>query len=191
MSTFALFRFDKFLYPKNRILAHLIFWLIYLGYFTIAFASFRDNYTQSFIEVLVTLPVRMLATYLTLYWLISSFLDKEKYLAFTLIFIFTAIGIGYLDRLLLHLFYVPIYLPDYDYATFPLTSFTKALQRTTNVYTIVFAAAAIKLIKKNYQNEKIARELSREKLDAELKFLKSLRSNMTSLTLFMKLLAIK
>ena len=97
MSTFALFRFDKFLYPKNRILAHLIFWLIYLGYFTIAFASFRDNYTQSFIEVLVTLPVRMLATYLTLYWLISSFLDKEKYLAFTLIFIFIAIGIGYLD----------------------------------------------------------------------------------------------
>ena len=173
MSTFSLFRFDKFLYPKNRILAHLIFWLIYLGYFTIAFASFRDNYTQSFIEVLVTLPVRMFATYITLYWLISGFLDKEKYLAFTLIFILTAIGFGYLDRLLLHLFYVPIYVPNYDYSTFPLTSFTKALQRTTNVYTIVFAAAAIKLIKKNYQNEKIARELSREKLDAELKFLKS------------------
>jgi sensor histidine kinase YesM len=173
MSTFSLFRFDKFLYPKNRLLAHLIFWLIYLGYFTLAFASFRDNYTQSFIEVLVTLPVRMFATYLTLYWLISGFLDKEKYLTFTLIFIITAIGTGYLDRILLHLFYVPIYLPNYDYATFPLTSFTKALQRTTNVYTIVFAAAAIKLIKKNYQNEKIARELSREKLDAELKFLKS------------------
>jgi hypothetical protein len=97
MSTFSLFRFDKFLYPKNRLLAHLIFWLIYLGYFTIAFASFRDNYTQSFIEVLVTLPVRMFATYLTLYWLISGFLDKEKYLTFTLIFIITAIGIGYLD----------------------------------------------------------------------------------------------
>ena len=90
----------------------------------------------------------MFATYLTLYWLISGFLDKEKYLAFTLIFILTAIGFGYLDRLLLHLFYVPIYVPNYDYATFPLTSFTKALQRTTNVYTIVFAAAAIKLIKK-------------------------------------------
>ena len=117
MSTFSLFRFDKFLYPKNRILAHLIFWLIYLGYFTIAFASFRDNYTQSFIEVLVTLPVRMFATYLTLYWLISGFLDKEKYLAFTLIFILTAIGFGYLDRLLLHLFYVPIYVPNYDYTT--------------------------------------------------------------------------
>ena len=108
MSTFSLFKFDKILYPKNRILAHLIFWFIYLGYFTLAFASFRDNYTQSFIEVLVTLPVRMFATYLTLYWLISGFLDKEKYISFTIIFILTAIGFGYLDRLLLHLFYVPI-----------------------------------------------------------------------------------
>jgi len=173
MSTFSKMKFDKFLYPKNRILTHIIFWLIYLCYFTIAFASFRDNYIQSFIEVLVTLPVRMSATYLTLYYLIPGFLDKEKYRLFVFLFILTAIGFGYLDRLLLHLFYVPFYIPNYDYTTFPLSSFTKALQRTTNVYTIVFAAAAVKLIKRNYQNERIARELSQEKLDAELKFLKS------------------
>jgi len=173
MAAMSIIRFDKLLYPKNRIIAHFVFWLIYLGYFTIAFASFRDNYIQSFVEVFVTLPVRMFATYFTLYWLIPGFLDKEKYITFAFLFILTAIGFGYLDRILLHLFYVPVYLPNYDYQTFPLTSFSKALQRTTNVYTIVFAAAAIKLIKRNYQNEKIARELSREKLDAELKFLKS------------------
>jgi sensor histidine kinase YesM len=173
MAAISNLRIDKLLYPKNRIIAHFIFWLLYLGYFSIAFSSFRDNYIQSFVEVFVTLPVRMAATYFTLYWLITGFLDKEKYITFACLFIITAIGFGYLDRILLHLFYVPFYLPNYDYETFPLTSFSKALQRTTNVYTIVFAAAAIKLIKRNYQNEKIARELSREKLDAELKFLKS------------------
>jgi sensor histidine kinase YesM len=152
---------------------HFVFWIIYLLYFTIAYASFRDNYAESFIEVLVTLPVRMSATYLTLYLLIPGFLDKGKYTTFTFIFILSALGFGYLDRIMLHLFFVPYYIPNYDYTAYPLSSFTKALQRTTNVYTIVFAAAAVKLIKRNYQNEKIARELSREKLDAELKFLKS------------------
>lgn len=165
--------FERLLFPRNRILGHVLFWVLYLAYFTLSYASFRDNYLQSFTEVFCTLPTKMGATYLTLYWLIPRFLDQKKYWAFTIWFLLVAVAIGYLDRWIIHLYYVPKYLPNYDYATYPMLHFGKALQRTTNVYTIVFAAAAIKLIKRNYQNEKIAQELSREKLDAELKFLKA------------------
>jgi len=160
-------------HPKRRVFFHFLFWILYLVYFTIAFASFRDNYLQSFTEVAVTLPVRLAAAYLTLYWLIPGFLDKERYLPLIFLSILSAIAFGYMDRILLHLFYVPRYIPDYDYASYPLTSISKAIQRTTSIYTVVFAAAAIKLIKRNYHNERVTREMAKEKLDAELQFLKA------------------
>ena len=165
--------FAQILAPKNRIWSHVLFWVMYLVYFSLMYGSFNDDYLKGLFEVLFTLPIKMAATYLTLYWLIPTFIDKERYFAFTIVLLVMAVGFGYVDRLVLHAFWVPKYLPDYDYTLYPLTHLGKAIQRTTNVYTVVLAAAAIKLIKRNYQHERLAQELNQQKLDAELKFLKA------------------
>lgn len=163
---------QQWLSPRFRILAHLVFWLVYMVYFTLLYASFSDNYLRGFWEVLVTLPVKVAATYFTLYVLIPQFLDRRRYLELIVLFLFSAIGFGYLDRLMMHTFYVPYYIPNYNYERFPLTDLSKALQRTSAVYVVVLAAMAVKLIKRNYQNERLAQELHQQKLDAELKLLK-------------------
>lgn len=163
---------QKFLSPRYRILSHGLFWTIYMLYATLLYGSTRDDYWRGFMEVIATLPVKMLAVYFTLYYLIPRFLDARKYPTLILMFLVSAILFGYADRLLMHTFYVPIYIPDYDYEKYPLTSLAKAIQRSSIVYLVVFAASAIKLIKRNYQTERFSQELGKEKLDAELKFLK-------------------
>lgn len=164
---------SKLTAPGNRRLTHVIFWVFYLLFFSLLYGNIREDYIKGLTQSLVTLPVTMLATYFTLYILIPRFLDHKRYAEFTFLFVFTAILFGYMDRLIVHLFWVPYYIPDYPYDKYPLDHLGKAIQQTTNIYTIVLAAAAIKLVKRNYENERLAREMSQEKLDAELKFLKA------------------
>jgi two-component system, LytTR family, sensor kinase len=164
---------NTFLEPKKRVFAHLIFWVAYLILFSLLYGSFYEGYGRGFVEVINTLPVKIIATYVTLYWLIPRFLDRKNYLVFGLIFAVSGIAFGYLERWLLHLWFVPNYFPDYNYEAFPLYHIGKAAKNMVNVYSVVFAATAIKLLKRNYQNEKIAEELQKQKLDAELNFLKS------------------
>ncbi|MBK6948925.1 MAG: sensor histidine kinase [Haliscomenobacter sp.] len=164
---------NKLTEPRNRIWTHVLFWIIYLVFFSLLYGNIHNDHVRGVTQFLCTLPATMAATYFTLYLLIPKFLDAKRYAEFTLLFIFTAVVFGYFDRLVVHWLWVPVYLPDYPYDKYPLTDLGKAIQQTTNVYTIVFVAAAIKLVKRNYQSEKLARELSQEKLDAELKFLKA------------------
>lgn len=159
--------------PRNRVLSHFIFWISYVILFSLLFGSTYEGYQRGLIEVINTLPVEILATYLTLYVIIPKLLDKKQYLAFGLVFAVSGIAFGYMARGLLHLWYVPKYFPNYDYEAYPLYNIGKAAKNMVNLYSVVFAAAAIKLLKRNYQNEKIAEQLQKEKLDSELNFLKS------------------
>lgn len=151
----------------------MLFWVGYLLFFTILDASFYDDYWKAFLKVVTTMPIKMAATYLTLYVFIPNLLDRKKYASFAGLFLLMGVIFGYIARSLLHIYWVPTYVPDYDYAEYPLTHLGKAAGNMISVYTVVFAASAIKLLKRNYQNEKITEQLNKEKLDAELKFLKS------------------
>lgn len=159
--------------PRFRWLPHLVFWIGYLAFYTILYGSFNDEYLKAFIEMGATLPVKMAATYFMLYWLIPKFIFSKQYLVFAFLFVPTALLFGYLDRLALHFIYMPLFFPDYDYGDYPLSHIGKAIKHMIGVYTVVFAAVAIKLIKRNYQNEQLAQALNKEKMDAELKFLKA------------------
>ncbi|MGA1544998.1 MAG: sensor histidine kinase [Saprospiraceae bacterium] len=163
---------EKLLEPKQRLATHVLFWMVYLTFFSILYGSFYESYERGFMEILTAMPIKMLATYFTLYLLIPQLLYKDQYLAFGFLFAISGLAFGYLARWVLHLWYVPIYLPEYDYESFPLYHFGKAAKSMLNVYTVVFAATVIKLLKRNYQNERIAEALHKQKLDAELNFLK-------------------
>jgi sensor histidine kinase YesM len=162
----------ELLNPRYRLLSHILFWVSYTIFSLISANTANDSYSRSFVLVTSTLPVKIFAVYFSLYVLIPRFLDTKKYATLAILFLLSAVCFGYLNRWALHLYYVPAFRPDYNYQEYPLSHFGKAIQNAFPVATVVFAAIVIKLIKRNYQQEKLAQDLAKEKLDAELKFLK-------------------
>lgn len=162
----------KLLNPKHRILTHLLFWVAYTLFLLVSTNSIADSYSRAFFFVLSILPVRIVATYFFIYLVIPKLLDTKRYLSLALTFMVMGIIFGYLNRLSLHAYYIPFYRPDYDYAEYPLSHIGKAIQNALSVFTVVFSAIIIKLVKRNYQQEQESQDLAKEKLDAELKFLK-------------------
>lgn len=162
----------QLLNPRYRLLTHLLFWGSYLLFSLFSQYSYSDDFSRAWTYVLSILPVTILATYFFIYWVVPQMLDRKKYLPLFFTFMLMAIVFGYLRRWSLHVVYVPTFRPDYNYLENPLFDIGKALTNAVQVYAVVFAAMIIKLLKRNYQQEQVAKDLAKEKLDAELKFLK-------------------
>lgn len=163
---------QQLLNPKYRLLTHLLFWVSYTLFSLFSQYSYSDDFSRAWAYVGSILPITIIATYFFIYWVVPQMLDRKKYFSLFLTFMVMALVFGYLRRWSLHVFYVPVFRPDYDYGANPLFDVGKAVTNAVQVYTVVFAAIIIKLLKRNYQQEQVAKDLAKEKLDAELKFLK-------------------
>jgi len=135
------------------------------------YGQFEGNYYLQFIMQLYYLPVVMAATYFTVYFLIPKYLQTRKYYLFILFLIGSAFIFSALQRLNIVFIVVPIQFPEsvdkYEFFTFQL------IFRILEIYPPVVLAAFIKLFKEWYQDQQTFQKLQKEKLEAELKFLKS------------------
>jgi sensor histidine kinase YesM len=163
---------QQLLNPKYRLLTHLFFWVSYMLFSIISQYSYSDEFPKAWAYVVSIMPITIIATYFFIYWAVPQLLDRKKYLSLLITFLVMALVFGYLRRWSLHVYYVPTFFPDYNYVERPLWDISRAVTNAFSVYTVVFAAIIIKLLKRNYQQEQEAKDLAKEKLDAELKFLK-------------------
>jgi sensor histidine kinase YesM len=115
-----------------------------------------------FINNLYLLPVRMAATYSLIYWILPIFLFSKRYFLFALIFTLHAILFG------LALWIVLAMITEFRFRDF--LPFIRPLVLN---YQIPATAAAIYLFKRWYLIQQYSMNLENEKLEAELKFLKS------------------
>ncbi len=61
-------------FTKHRIPLHILFWSCYLVYEILIWGMVEDAYHRRFISQLIELPVKLIATYFTVYVLIDRFL---------------------------------------------------------------------------------------------------------------------
>lgn len=145
-------------------MAHLVFYAILYG-------SFEDNYEQTFLQEFIYLPVKILFTYFTLYFLLPRYLLPGKYLAFFGWLTVSSFLAGIVQRYIAFNFDYPLYFPlalqD------PFFYFPKIVKMFVAIYPVTFFAVAIKLLKFWYINQQEQQVLEQEKLQAELKFLKT------------------
>jgi sensor histidine kinase YesM len=158
--------------PKQRFVWHIVFWIAILMMFTgIDVSEYSENWQKILLSNFLGLPVMMMATYLTLYGLLPIFLIKKTYNQFFVLFILSAFGFGLLQRGIAQYVIFPFiwdkYLEDGWFV------FYKIAFNIINIYVVVLAAVAVKLLKIALQNEYARQLLEKEKLKAELKFLKS------------------
>lgn len=161
---------QQFTSSRNQVLWHVVFWVSYVLFFGLLYGSADGDYGYSFAEVFITLPIKMVFTYLILYFLIPKYLLEGRYLEFTGILLITCIVFGFMQRTIFFYGIQTLFeSSEMDYKITP----TNILKSIVGMYIVAALAVMIKLIKHIYKKEKEQQELAQRSLEAELKFLKS------------------
>ncbi|WP_333820559.1 sensor histidine kinase [Ohtaekwangia sp.] len=155
----------------NRIVQHVFFWLAHLVFYAVLYGSFAENYRQTFFEEIIYLPGKIAFTYFTMYYLMPRFLLPGRYGVFALWFLVASFIAGIFQRYIAYNIHYPLYYPEY--LRDPFFYFPKVVKMFVAIYPVTFTAATIKLLKYWYTNQKAQQVLKEEKLQAELKFLKT------------------
>lgn len=157
---------------RNRWMWHILFWVSYVLFFTILYGSFEEEYLREFIILIELLPFKIIVTYLMLYVFVPKFLMERKYFLFFIAFLLTSIVFGVPYRLIVYYFIYPHYWPE-EMDKISALNIAKLIKSLINIYTVAAIAILIKLIKQAYKSQQKTNKLNQEKLEAELKFLKS------------------
>ncbi|RAU82300.1 sensor histidine kinase [Pontibacter arcticus] len=157
---------------QNRVLLHVVFWVVYVVFFGLLYGSYIDDYYNAFAVELVELPFKMTLVYFNMYFLMPQYLLQKRYLEFAIYLVLLTVGIGILMQfvlfpLLIHPLFCP---PTCTEDNLTLYRFVKNI---VNINYLVAITAVIALLKNWYSHQQAARNLTQDKLEAELKFLKA------------------
>jgi sensor histidine kinase YesM len=156
---------------KNRLFLHTLFWVVHVVFYATLYGSFEEKYEQAFIEELIFLPVKILFTYFVLYFLLPQYILKGQYGIFIIVFLTSSFAAGIIQRYIAFQIDYPLYYPEA--LRDPFFYFPKIIKSFVGIYPVVFTALTIKLLKYWYANQQAQQILTKEKLEAELKFLKT------------------
>ena len=154
-----------------RIVKHIFFWLFYATFFATLWGSLEGNYTPEFQYQFLHLPEKILATYITLYWLLPKFLFRKRYIEFIVYLAINLMAAGFIQWISAIYVEQPLLYPESNYGS--VWQILKIVKSATGIYPVVAIAALIKLLKIWYKDQQMAQNLAKEKLEAELKFLKA------------------
>lgn len=161
----------KYYSGKVRVLAHILFWLSYWLYHSLIYGSYEQNYMLQFKSEALYLPVKMAATYVTLLVLLPRYFLNRKYIQFGFLLAASLIVTACVQRVLDYAIIYRILDPSLLQQSF--FSAPHILKIIIGIYPVVALAAFIKLAKYWYVQDRITQELEKDKLEAELKFLKA------------------
>ncbi len=156
-----------------RIAEHVLFWMLVLAAYVFLYGHRGQAYISILYILLLTLPVYLAATYFTLYYLIPQFLLKKDYRRFAIYFIYTSLFSVFLEVLIIIYGVVMMIPPDNGWFRPVDPASIDIYFLIAGIYGVVLLAAVIKLLKHWYAGQRKQQEITKEKLEAELKFLKS------------------
>lgn len=151
---------------------HIGFWLLHF-LLRINFAGyFYDFDNQRLLAELIFLPVRIAATYYTIYVLIYNYLLRKEFVKFFVFLIISVVLAVFANRILQFgiVFHYNLTEPKHGESFFNIL---QLIHSTIYIYPIVGIAAIIVLIKNWFDEQRLRYELAKEKLEAELKLLKA------------------
>ncbi len=144
---------SKYYLFGSRIFTHIIFWLVYYISFSFIWAS-DNNYYASFGLEFTLMPIRISASYITIYYLIPNFLLKNDLKKFLSYLIVTLLIAGILQRIFIHFFH-ELFFED---GSAELWSFYGVLRAIILINSTVLFLSAIKMYQywktENERNEK-------------------------------------
>ncbi|HTF20086.1 MAG TPA: histidine kinase [Chryseolinea sp.] len=165
-------------YKKYRVALHVAFWMSIILYDVVIWGLVDSNYTEKLVSTLTELPIKMSAAYFTLYILIDHLFIRKKYGQFIAWLLISMLSVGFILRCIAYYILYPRFYPEG--IQIPLFFPPKILIAIFYTYAWVAMLAAVHLVRKFYEHQHEAnrlllatRQLEKEKLEAELKLLKS------------------
>ena len=103
----------------NQIAKHIIYWLVFVLFFTVIWGTYDNDYFRNFMIQVFSLPSRLVLVYGTLHFLFPVFFLKKEYVKFILFFILLLIGAAILiQRPLIFYIVQSLYLQDFKSSNF-------------------------------------------------------------------------
>jgi len=149
----------------KKLTLHIVFW-VFVWLFYIYFFSFNSNnqyYIYWFSALLM--PLSIINTYFTIYYLIPHFLIQKRYSIFILYSIYALIGSAFFISI--SMFFGFVYLSQQNFGEMPPLSKSLAFI-LFSVYVIVIIVAVFKLLKINYKEMEVRRELEKKIIETKL-----------------------
>lgn len=149
---------------------HSGFWVILTIVFTIIEASYKGEYEDAFVFQLIHLPIRLLVVYFNYFFLLPKFLFSGKVAKFFLYTILSLVVAGFVQRIIN---YYVLTLLNPDLPNIGLWLPYKFLQASVLLASPLIFFIGASVLWKVSELQKKAKTLENEKLQSELKYLKS------------------
>lgn len=162
---------QNFYIAGSRWLTHVLFWATFSLTNVGVYGSYEGKYLQQLHIELLNLPVYLFVAYINMLLLFPKLLVRKKYLAYAL----SVIGILLMGSLLSRVISLNLLAPKYypSELSVPFLKVHRILKTMLwSLNPIIFLTSGIKLFKQWYNQEQQSQELAKEKLSAELNYLK-------------------
>ncbi len=160
-------------YRRYRPLIHAALWLAYLFAYAFLYYLIYEsvNFPKALMQYSFTFWIDILVAYLTVYFLIPRYLLQKRYKAFLGLFLLSAAFFILLQRVVyIYGLYGIMYPEHQSKLVFWRFNFVYIF---FNIYAMPAIFAVVKLVEYWIVNQRRNQQLKEEKMDAELKFLKS------------------
>lgn len=156
---------------NKRLIQHLSYWFIFVLFFAYAWGSYDANYYKTIYVELVNLPTKIALVYMVIYFLYPRYLYKGKIWQFTSSFLLLISLAALLQRLTDNHIIIDYFFPTWKkVSTF---SFSHLVRSAVNLGAVLALPMTIKLMEYLAQIQQNEQVLAKEKLEAELSFLKN------------------
>jgi len=158
------------LFLRRRWILHVCFWIVVLAFYVLFFGRKSDNYPLTMFFVGLLMPVTIATAYFVNYILIPRYLMNGRYASFGLYFTYTLLGSLFLEAVIAMVTFIvvaKVNIKDMSPASIDIVFLL------TSLLMVIFLASGIKMLLHWKKSKEDYQKLMREKIETELKFLKS------------------
>ena len=108
---------------SNQITKHILYWLVFVCFFTLVWGTYDNDYFRNFMIQVFSLPSRLILVYVTLFFLFPKFLLEKKYRKFILLYVLLLIAVTvFIQRTFFFYIIQPAYLQNFKSSNFFATT---------------------------------------------------------------------
>ncbi|MBK3517448.1 sensor histidine kinase [Carboxylicivirga marina] len=156
---------------NNRWFQHISYWVLFVLFFAFAWGTHDNDYILTLKVELINLPVKIILVYFVIYFLFPKYLYQEKLWTFIPLFVLSLFVAAALQRITDNLIIVDVFFPEWGKVpTFNFVQIVRSAVNTSSVLAIPMTVKLMEYISSVQQRQQI---LAKDKLEAELTFLKN------------------